>query len=224
MLNHSALLCKLTVAFAIVLLLNCAAGLAQSGRRVRKPEPAQVSTPEPEPSPTPNASSEKPKPRFTFLVGLNRHEAFANLPLYAHDSVLGSLVDRLHDSPVVQVSGTQSDMTRGDAVQKAKAEKEEYVILLQLELDTMSSNTQNSSTPDMVIEYSVLAPITAKQVTAGRTYTQAQRNKGGILNPRPSGMYGDRYLIQAAQEAADRILAYFRTHGPESPPPKLPGR
>jgi hypothetical protein len=112
-------------------------------------------------------------------------------------------------------------MSRGDAVRKAKAETEDYVILLELQLDTMSSNTQNSGNPDIVIEYSVLAPTTAKQVNYGRTYTQAQRNKGGILNPRSSSIYGDRYLIQAAQEAADRILAYFRSNGP-SPPIKRP--
>jgi hypothetical protein len=111
-------------------------------------------------------------------------------------------------------------MSRGDAVQKAKGEKESYVILLQVQIDTMSSNSQNSRDADLVIEYSVLAPTTAKQLTFGRTYTQAQRNRGSILNPRTSSIYGDRYLNQAAQEAADRILAYFRSHGPVTPPPR----
>jgi hypothetical protein len=109
-------------------------------------------------------------------------------------------------------------MSRGNAVQKAKGEKESYVILLQVQIDTMSSNSQNSRDADLVIEYSVLAPTTAKQLTFGRTYTQAQRNRGSILNPRTSSIYGDRYLNQAAQEAADRILAYFRSHGPVTPP------
>ena len=220
MLNHSPLLRAVAAGFAVVLVLSCAStDLAQSGRRARTSTPAPVSTPEPTPAPTPNTSSEKPKPRFTFLVGLDRHDGFANIPLYAYDGVLRSLVDRLDDSPVVQVSGTQSDMSRGDAVQKAKLEKEGYVVWLQLEVDTMSSNTQNSGTPDIVIQYSVLAPTTAKQVTYGRTYTQAQRNRGGILNPRTSSIYGDRYLNLAAQEAADKILAYFRSHGPAPRPP-----
>jgi len=223
MLNPSALLYRLIAAFAIVFVLSCAStGLAQSGRRVRKSDPVPVATPEPEPSPTPSAAREKLKPRFTFLVGVDRRDAFANIPLYAYDGVLRNVVDRLDDSPAVQVNGSQSEMSRGDAVQKAKAEKEGYVILLQLEIDAMSSNSQNSRTPDIVIEYSVLAPMTAKQVTYGRTYTQAQRSRGGILNPGTSGIYGDRYLNQAAQEAADKILAYFRSHGPAPPPPKRP--
>lgn len=219
MLSHSPLLRAFAAGFAVLLVLSCAAtGMAQSGRRARKLPPAIEAAPEPTPTATP-ASSEKPKPRFTFLIGLDRHDGFSNVPLYAYDGVLRSLVDRLDDSPVVQVSGTQSDMNRADAVQKAKVEKEGYVVWLQLEVDTMSNNTQNRGTPDMVIQYLVLAPTTAKLITSGRTYTQAQRNRGGILNPGTSSIYGDRYLNLAAQEAADKILAYFRSHGPAPPPP-----
>ncbi|MEP6913669.1 MAG: hypothetical protein ABI923_12990 [bacterium] len=226
MLSHSPLLRALAAGFAMVLALSCAAtDMAQSGRRARtSPLPAPAVTPEPTPTPTATpASSEKPKPRFTFLVGLDRHDGFSNIPPYAYDGVLRSLVDRLDDSPVVHVSGTQSDMNRADAVQKAKVEKEGYVVWLQLEIDTMSRNTQNRGTPDMIIQYLVLAPTSAKQVTSGRTYTQGQRNRGGILNPRTSSIYGDRYLNLAAEEAADKIRAYFRSHGPApSPPIKKP--
>ena len=218
--SHSPLLRSVAAGFAVVLGLSCVGtDIAQSGRRARTSTPAPVSTPEPTPAPTPNTSSEKPKPRFTFLIGMDRLNGLGNIPRYAYDDALRSLVDRLNDSLVVQVSGTPNDMSRGDAVQKAKLEKEGYVVWLQLELDTMSSNTQNSGTPDIVIQYSVLAPTTAKQVTYGRTYTQAQRNGGGILNTRTSSIYGDRYLNLAAQEAADKILAYFRSHGPAPPPP-----
>ena len=219
MLTRSPLLRALAAGLAVVFLLSCAStDMAQSGRRVRKsPPPAAEAAPEPTPTATP-ASSEKPKPRFTFLVGLDRHDGFANIPLYAYDGVLRSLVDRLDDSPVVQVSGTQSDMSRGDAVQKAKAEKEGYVVWLQLRADTMNSNTRNSGNLDnIIIEYWVFAPTTAKVTTFGRTYTQSQRNRG-ILSPRTSGIYGDRYLIQAAQEAADRILAHFQVQTPPDRP------
>ena len=219
MLNHSLRLRTLVAGFAIVLILSCAVtNLAQSGRRARKSEPSPASTPEPEPSPSPSVSREKPKPRFIFTVGLDRHDLFANLPMYAYEGVLKHFVDRLEESPVVQVGGAQGNMSRGEAIQKAKADREGYVIYLQLALDSLS-NTQNSSTPDIIIEYSVLAAVTGKQVTYGRTYSQAQRGRGSILNPRSSTVYGDRYVNQAAQEAADRIMAYFRSHGPVPPPP-----
>ena len=122
--NDLTLLRAIVAGFALVLVLSCAStGLGQSGRRVRKsdPAPVPVSTPEPTPSPTPIA--QKPKPRFTFLVGLDRRDVFASLPLYSYEEVLRGLVDRLADSPAVQVL-VQSEMSRSDAIRKAKAERE----------------------------------------------------------------------------------------------------
>lgn len=210
MLNQSPALRALAAGFAVVFVLGCAStDLAQSGRRVRTSTPAPESTPEPTPTPTSNASSQKPKPQLTFLIGLDRHDGFANIPSYAYDGVLRSLTDRLADSPSVHVGGTQIEMGRGDAIQKAKAEKEGYVVWLQLRVETISGNNRNTGNlDDIVIEYSVFAPTTAKVTTSGRTYPGSQRNRG-ILSPRTSGIYGDRYLNQAAQEAADKILAHF---------------
>ena len=219
MLNHSPLSRALASGFAVVFVLSCAStDMAQSGRRVRKSTPAPISTPEPTPTPTANASAEKPKPRLTFIVGLDRYDGFSSIPLYAYEGVLRGLTGRLSDAPSVRVGGSQSEMSRSNAIQKAKAEKEAYVVWLQLRADTMNSNTRNSGNLDnIIIEYWVFAPTTAKVTTFGRTYTQSQRNRG-ILSPRTSGIYGDRYLIQAAQEAADRILAHFQVQTPPDRP------
>ena len=219
MLKQLSLLRALAASFVVVLVLSYAfPSLAQSGRRVRKGDSVPVSTPEPEPSPTPKPSPEILKPRFTFLVGLDRYNGFANIPSYAYDGVLRSLVDRLGSSPAVHVEATQSDMNRGDAIKKAKGEREGLVVFVELSYDAMRTSSQNTGNlDDIVIDYSVFNPTTAKVATSGRTYTAAQRNKG-IIGPRTSSIYGDRYLNQAAQEAADRILAYFRSHGPPTPP------
>jgi len=215
MLNQSRLMCILVVSMAVAVLLSCASvDLAQSGRKVRTSTPAPVSVPEATPAPTPAAPSVKPKPRLTFLVGLDRYDSFANIPLYAYESVLRNLTDRLADSPSVRVDAARTDMGRSDAIQKAKAETEAYVVWIQVRDDSMNRDSRNSGSLDnLVIEYTVLAPTTAKQATSGRTYTQSQRNRG-ILNPKTSGIYGDRYLNQAAQEAADRILAHFQIRVP----------
>jgi hypothetical protein len=223
MLNQSPRLRTFVAAFTLVFVLSLAStNLAQSGRKGRKSDPVPVATPEPEPSPPPDVSSAKTKPRFTFLVGLDRNDTFSNLPMYAYEGVLRSLIGRLEDSPVVKVAASQSNMGRGEAIKNARAESEAYVIFLQLGLDSLSMSGQSSGNYDVIIEYSVLAPVTAKQLTYGRTYTQAQRRRGGILTPPTSSVYGDRYLNLAAQEAADKILAYFRSHGPSTPPPRKP--
>jgi hypothetical protein len=217
MLNQSRLMRILVAGMALAVMFSSASThWAQSGRKVRKSTPAPVSDPEPTPTPTPTPSSVKSKPRLMFLVGLDRYDSFANIPLYAYESVLRNLTDRLSDAPSVRVGGAQSDMGRSDAIQKAKAETEAYVVWIQIRDDSMNRDSRSSGNLDnIVIEYSVLAPTTAKQTTSGRTYTQSQRNRG-ILNPRTSSIYGDRYLNQAAQEAADRILAHFQIHAPST--------
>jgi hypothetical protein len=215
MLNQSRRPRILIAGFALAVLLGCATtDVAQSGRKVRSSAPAPVSTPEPTPTPTPAASSVKSKPRLTLLVGLDRYDSFANIPLYAYDGVLRNLSERLADAPSVRVGAGQSDMSRSDAIQKAKAETEAFVVWIRLRDDSMNRDTRNRGNLDnIVIEYSVFAPHTAKQTTSGQTYTQMQRNRG-ILTPRTSSIYGDRYLNLAAQEAADRILAHFQIHAP----------
>lgn len=215
MFSHSQPLRALAAGFAVAFVLSCVSTLAQSGRRVQKSAPAPVSTPEP--TPTPKPPSEKPKPGLTFLVGLDSHAGFANIPLYAYDGVLRSLTDRLADAPSVHVGGTQSQMNRGEAIQKAKSEKEGYVVWLELEVDTMNPNRNTRDLDNIIIGYVVFAPTTAKITTSGRTYSQAQRSKG-IFNPRTSGIYGDRNLNLAAREAAERILSHFRLHAPKDGP------
>lgn len=220
MLNQSSLQRILVAGFAVAVGLSCAStDAAQSGRKVRKSTPAPVSTAEPTPTPTPIAATIKPKARITFLVGLDRYDSFANIPSYAYEGVLRNLTDRLADAPSVRVGASQSDMGRSDAIQKAKAETEAYVVWIQLRDDSMSRDTRSSGNlNNIIIEYTVFAPTTAKQTASGRTYSEMQRNRG-ILSPRTSSIYGDRYLNQAAQEAADRILASFKIH---TPPIRLP--
>ena len=214
MLNRSPIMRTFIGGLALAVVLCCApADLAQSGRKARKPAPAPAE-PEPTPAPTPTPSSERPKPRLTLLVGLDRSDGFSNIPLYAYEGVLRSITERLEASSSVRVTGAQADMARSDAIKKAKAETEAYVVWVKLDEDSMTRDTRSPSNLDnLIIEYSVLAPATAKQTTSGRSYTQSQRNRG-ILSPRTSSIYGDRYLILAAQEAADRILAHFQIRAP----------
>lgn len=187
----------------------CALGvMAQSGRRVHKSKPAPVSTPEP--TPTPTKPAEKPKPAFTFVIGMDKYGDFSRIPLYVSSGVLRTCAGRLDDPDSVKVEIATRDMGRADAVRRAQAEKEAFVVWLQLRPNTLSGRAGSNDDPyNVQIEYSVFAPTTAKQVTSGRTLPEAYRNKGVIVSPKSSGVYGDYYLNQAAREAAERILAHF---------------
>jgi hypothetical protein len=182
--------------------------MAQSGRRVRKPTSTPVSTPEP--APTPNKPAEKPKAAFTFIIGMDRFGDFSSLPSSAADGVLRSCAGRLDDPQSIDVEIENRDIGHAGAIQRAKSEKEAYVVWLQLVPDTLSGRAGVNDNPyNVYIEYIVLAPTTAKQVTSGRVFQAGYRNRGVIVNPKSSGVYGDYQLNQAAKATAERILDHF---------------
>jgi hypothetical protein len=194
---------RIVVVGLVLAFTSSGLALAQSGRRTAKPKVAPVSTPEPSPAPTPTASA-KPaeKPALRLIVGMDRYRGFV-----FHD-IQNACADRLDDNRSVQVIIDRNGMTRGDAIRRARAETDGYVVWLDLRTDSMSGDLDSGG--NYVLEYSVFAPETAKLATSGRTYPQAFRNRSVILNPRTSGIYGDYQLQQAARQAADRILSALK--------------
>lgn len=193
----------------VTLLLSCAlAVVAQSGRRVRKSTPVPVATPDP--TPTPNKPAEKRKAAFTFIIGMDRFGDFSRIPLHVSSGVLRTCADRLDDPASVDVATETRDIGHAGAIQRAKSEKEAHVVWLQLVPNTLSGRAGANDDPyNVYIEYLVLAPTTAKQVTSGRVFPGAHRNRGVIVSPKTSGVYGDQYLNQAARATAERILDHF---------------
>lgn len=200
----------LRVGSCAALVALCTLGIfGQSGRRVRKSTPAPVSTPEPTPSPA--KPEEKQKPAFTFIIGTDKYGDFSRIPLHVSSGVLRACANRLDDPEPVKVEVAPRDLGRADAVLRAKAEKEAFVVWLQLRPNSFSGTTEGTDDLNNVyIEYSVFAPATGKQVTSGRTFPRSNR-KGGVIVQRPgsSNVYGEYYLNEAAKEAAERILAHF---------------
>ena len=212
------------VATALVLLACLITVVAQSGRRAPKSVPTPAATPESISSE--KKPSEKEQPRLPLTVGIDSHDAFAFLPQYFYDSVLESCAERLSEARSIKID-VQRNMNRGEAVKRAKAEREANVVLLQLRTDSMGSSSANGDYSQVYIEYWVFAPTTAKVITSGNVYQQAYRTKGVIV-PVPSGQTNTAYtelrLKQAAQEAADRILSALHLARPELPRSQQPLR
>jgi hypothetical protein len=196
---------RLLVVSAIALVCVLTAG-AQSGRKVRKTSPAPVTTPAPA---TPLAKpDEKPKPALTLVVGMQHTNLFDNARIANAGGALLALEDRLDDHSGVKVSHVWGDMTRSDAIRRAKSEKEAYVVLLELSLNRMAG----ASDGEMRLSYWVFSPVTAKIKASGTTYPQMYRNRGVILNPRTANIYGDYQVQEASRDAAERILKAFHLH------------
>lgn len=212
MTNVSSRFRLVVLGFALGLSLVCAANAsAQSGRRVQKAVTAETPAPTPEPSPTPNQSSKKEDGVITFLVGVDRYHGFSNIPFSYYDSIARACAGRLDDQPSVRIAFAQKDMTRSDAVRAAKAEKEAYVVWLQLKVDTVSGDPSVvRDLSKLFIEYAVFAPTTAKQVAWGNTYQTGNRKGPIVVGPSGTGSsnvdLSERRLREAAREAAERIL------------------
>jgi len=203
--SHATALSRFLISFLIgTFLLSCAlVSLGQSGRRSPKP----VSPPVVEPVPTEDPVKPKPKPKPGLLlnVGMDQDGGFGIFPLYYYADALRTVVERLREDSSIEVNAS-GNMTRRDAVNDAKAEKEGYVVYLQLKSDIGSSSAREAAT-NAVVEYWIFAPTTAKVAKSGHTYARDYQNKS-ILRPNTS-VYDNYLLNLAAQAAAEQILAHF---------------
>jgi hypothetical protein len=150
---------------------------------------------------------------------MDRAGNFASIPMYFYDTALRACAERLDDAPSVNVEVARRDMNRGEAIKRAKAEKDSHVVLMQLRFDNAMG--RDGDLREVYIEYWVFAPTTAKVVTNGRSYQQLYRGGGVIVMPRPGGRaslpYTEQLLKQAARDAAERILSAMHLPGRSLP-------
>jgi hypothetical protein len=176
---------------------------AQSGRKHARTAPTEpVPTPTPEPTPTPKKADKEST--LLFYVGADRTDSFSNLPFTYYDAALRGCVDRLRAGTSASVDVTDKSFSRGEAIKKAKSESGSYVVVLNLKLDTMAR-----SYDDLVIEFVVFAPGTAKVVTSGNSYTNGARTGPVVVGPGrnpTSGLYREKLIELAGEDAGNRIL------------------
>lgn len=189
----------------VLLLALCALAVhAQSGRRQVKPPPvAPVPTPTPEATPAPKKQTKENE--LLFSLGADRNSAYTSLPFSYYDAVLQGCASRLRAGSSAAVDVSDRDVNRGEAIKKAKSEKKAYTVWLNLTFDTMAR-----SYDDLVLEYIVYAPETAKIVTNGRTYLTGRRAGPIVVDPTggrgTGGLYREELLKRAGEEAGDRII------------------
>ena len=177
---------------------------AQSGRKHVKPTPAAaVPTPTPEPTPAPKKAEKVSE--LLFYIGADRNDSYAMLSYAYYDWVVRGCGDRLRAGSSAGVEATDQSFSRGDAIKKAKSETKSYVVLLNLKYDNMARTDT-----ELILEYIVFAPNTAKIVTQGRSYLNANRAGPVIVGPTSRGpnseLYREQLLRRAGEDAGDRIL------------------
>jgi hypothetical protein len=191
-----------------IVLCSWTAAHAQSGRRGT----GTSTTSAPSVS-GPKTIEKKPETkRIQMLVGIDKHEAFATVPLYLYDTVLDNCVRRLGEADIVLPTLAGSDMNRGAAIKAAKQETVRYVVLLHIGSEYADAGKQVKNGQDeLYVEYTVFEPETAKVKASGRTHQHIyQTGRGGVSLPsKSSPIYSEYAIKQAAREAADQILERF---------------
>src|SRR4030095_7525438 len=115
--------------FAIILALSCAAtAAAQSGRRAPKSTPVPAAAPLPESTPAPVTASEQPKPVLQIVIGIERFDSFSSISIGTYTDVLRSCAQRLAEPQSVTVERVERSLSRSEASNRAKAEKNAYVV------------------------------------------------------------------------------------------------
>ncbi len=197
---------------ATLIIVLCALSVqAQSGRRRTTPPPAApVPTPTPEPTPTPRKTDNEDE--LVFLLGADRYNSNVNIPFSYYDAVLNGCAERLRagSSACVDVAG--KDLSRGDAIKRAKSETKSYVIYLTLNADTMGRRAD-----ELILEYIVFAPVTAKIVTSGKSYMTGRRAGPVVIQPpntRNGALYREETLRIMGEDAGERILKALHLNMP----------
>lgn len=210
-------------AFALSAFSSVGDARAQSGRRTpggaKKTEtvpaaPEQQGESESKPR---TKSDQKNAPLVTFII-FESDDAFPDVDLFSRDLVNDSFMQRFREaSSVAATHGGKA--SRKTARDRAKNEKEAYVVLVQLEEMSAISGQQTIGRPDprtLVIKTYVYVPGTGDLKFADRVEQRPYRPTatiGGVRVPtgrsRMERFPGQYQLEQAAHDAADRIMSKF---------------
>jgi hypothetical protein len=184
---------------------------AQSGRRGPKPSPSRTPVPTTPPSNDPEARLAPTLPsgalaqKVHLLIGrqtTKRH-------LQSEDTIFASFVNRLNAYPNVTGSSI-GDLKRQEAVIRAKSEAESFVVLLSFEIDSFQNGTIILNSPDLQIEYQILAPVTGKKLTKGKIYFQSIGGGRMRKSEWPGGTPIKITAEAAGIEAADHVHDWLR--------------
>lgn len=181
--------------------------LAQSGRRPPKresPPPPQAPA-ETRPEPAPETPAEKPGPAAYLIVGGDRFGSSMDIPSVYADNAVDACLSRLKKSPSLSVR-PGGNMTRGDAINIAKKEKDAHVVWLEIRAD-------NNRAEGISIGYTVFKPQTAQVKTSGRVYLDGRSvGSGRVGIPLPGGnrrLPLEYQMSEGGKNVADRLMKNF---------------
>ena len=187
---------RLLVLLALIVPACCMTAAAQSGRRVRERRP--VEPPQPAPVITPKIATEPPANRRNLpdvpiavagRIGSRVTRARA-------EAIYNHFASRLGEFMKVNSVGLAK---RDEAVKRARAGGRQFVVFLELEFEPVNDGRIVFSSPDIVVNYSIIDAMNGKSRTSGRVYYRPNGGGGPVkITPEAAG-----------QEAAELVLDWF---------------
>ncbi|MEK6280262.1 MAG: hypothetical protein AABN95_07880 [Acidobacteriota bacterium] len=191
----------------------------QSGRRAGKPQPESSPVPQPVASPNPSNPEAKVSPppgslkhNVRLLIGRQS----THRRLQSEDVIFASFVNRLNSFPNV-VGRSIGELKRQDAVIQAKGVADSFVVLLSFDIDSFQNGTIILNSPDLQIEYQILAPRTGKKLTKGKIYFQSIGGGRMRKSDWPGGTPIRITAEAAGTEAAEYVHDWLRLDETRNP-------
>jgi hypothetical protein len=152
------------------------------------------------------------------FVGVDRNGGFNTYPYSYYDAVIAGCSEELRKNISASVDFTTKNLTRSDAINKAKNDTKTYVVYLQLRAPMSSASTQSAD--QLEVEFTVFAPHTAKIVISGISFQNARRAGPVIVGPTGTGsssvLYREELLRRAGQDAGQRIIKSLHLNDPKT--------
>ncbi|HEV7858381.1 MAG TPA: hypothetical protein VGO91_07100 [Pyrinomonadaceae bacterium] len=216
------LLCLLVVCVA------CGVALGQSGRRSGKQGDATPSQSQAVQKDETATSSVNPVETAKLSLFVADHFPSDEIPSSVAREIVQSFYGRLRERSDAIAVTWERDLSRKDAVERARKVQRTFVVWLQVQVDTPEggrASREESDYETLATTYVVFMPGTAEVKTEGRVYYQ-QLN-GRALNdsknrrrrrPPPLRLPAEETLEGVGRAAADRVLASFKDQLPPSQP------
>ena len=147
------------------------------------------------------------------MLAADRYTNMDSYPWSYFDAVMAGCAGRLRSVSSATVDISQNDVSRGEAIKKAKAETTTYVVSIKLKIEEPAR-----SYDDLVAEFTVFAPKTGKVVTFGTAYQNTNRAGPIVVGPNSRGssgaLYREELLKRAGEDIAERILKVLNLNVP----------
>jgi hypothetical protein len=187
--------------WSLVLIVWADSSHGQSGRRT--PQPA--ATPKPQIKENPQSDSTL-RQRVKVLVARQP----TSRRLLSEDTIYSAFVQRLNEQKNLQATAIGDLKKRSAAVKRAQTETDQFLVLLQLEIDNFQEGTIVLNSPDLEIVYTVFEPVTGKERFKGKVYFQAiggaRARKDAWPNGPPIKITPEAAAIAAADGLYDWLL------------------